>query len=129
LLIEKYFRLLQKTVDSYAIVQSFDVNFDKRGTYEGFIRGEIYFVDGSVLHLREFIDVELTIDRLMYVYHYLDSSNMLVFRYDDTGHHKELNLSTFPHHKHDGSEDNIISSPVPDLKTVLDEIEATIKLL
>jgi len=128
LLIEKYFRLLQKTVDSYAIVQSFNINFDKRGTHEGFIRGEIYFIDGSVLHLREFVDVDLIIDRLMYVYHYLDSSKMLVFRYDDTGHHKELDLRTFPHHKHDGSEENITTSPAPDLHTVLDEIETAIKL-
>ena len=129
MLIEKYFRLLQKTIDSYAIVQSFNVNFDKRGTYEGFIGGEIYFVDGSVLHIREFVDVEIMIDRLMYAYHYLDSSKMLMFRYDDTGHHKELNLLTFPHPKHDGSEDNIISSPAPDLQAVLDEIETAIKLL
>lgn len=129
MLIEEYFKLLQKTIDSYAIVQSFNINFDKRGTYEGFIRGEIYFIDGSVLHLREFVDVELTIDRLMYVYHYLDFSKMLVFRYDDTGHHKELNLLTFPHHKHDGREENIISSQAPDLRRVLDEVETAINLL
>lgn len=129
MLIEEYFKLLQKTIDSYAIVQSFNINFDKRGTYEGFIRGEIYFIDGSVLHLREFVDVELTIDRLMYVYHYLDFSKMLVFRYDDTGHHKELNLLIFPHHKHDGREENIISSQAPDLRRVLDEVETAINLL
>jgi len=81
-----------------------------------------------ILHLREFVDVESTIDRLMYVYHYLDSSNNLVFRYDNTGHHKKLNLPTYPHHKHQGSEDNVIASQAPDLPAVLDEIETMIHL-
>lgn len=128
MLIETYFKQLQQTIESRAIIQSFNMNFDKRGTYEGFIRGEIHFVDGSILHIREFVDVEITIHRLMYVYQYLDSSKMLIFRYDDTGHHNELNLSTFPHHKHDGYEDNIIASSAPDLTVVLAEIEVMIKI-
>jgi len=99
------------------------VTYDKRATHEGLIRGDIYFVDDSILHLREFVDVESTIDRLMYVYHYLDSSKNLVFRYDNTGHHKKLNLPTHPHHKHQGSEDNVIASQAPNLPDVLNEIE------
>jgi hypothetical protein len=52
----------------------------------------------------------------------------LVFRYDNTGHHKNLNLSTYPHHKHDGSEHNVVISSVPDLAAVLDEIGQLIHL-
>ncbi|GJQ51057.1 MAG: DUF6516 family protein [Candidatus Kuenenia stuttgartiensis] len=59
-------------------------------------------MDSSILHWREFVDVEITADRLMYVYQYMDSSDRIVFRYDNTGHHKKLNLSTHPHHKHEG---------------------------
>lgn len=128
MLIESYFKQLQQTIESRAIVQSFNLNFDKRGTSEGFIRGEIYFVDGSILHIREFVDVEIKIHRLMYVYQYLDSSKKLIFRYDETGHHKELNIPTFPHHKHEGREDNIIASAAPDLTAVLAEIESMIKI-
>jgi hypothetical protein len=40
-------------------MQSYNVRFDKRGTYEGFIKGEVYLIDGSTLHLREFVDVEI----------------------------------------------------------------------
>jgi hypothetical protein len=37
-------------------------------------------VDGSILHLREFVDVEITIDCLTYVYHYMDAQDsILVF--------------------------------------------------
>lgn len=126
--IEDYFAQIKQTIDAYAVVQSFNVTYDKRGTHEGFIRGEIYFVDGSMLHVREFVDVELTIDRLMYTYHYSDASKNLIFRYDNTGHHKDLNLPTYPHHKHDGSEENVIASPAPDLAAVLKEIEALLPL-
>ena len=52
----------------------------------------------------------------------------MVFRYDNSGHHRELGLPTFPHHKHDGSEGNVVSSVAPDLATVLDEIEALVQL-
>jgi len=126
--IESYFRQIQKIIEAYPVIQLSNVTYEKRGTDEGFIRGEFYFVDGSILYLREFVDVEITGDRLMYVYQYMDSSHKLVFRYDDTGHHKKLGLSTYPHHKHEGSEDNIVLSAAPDLAIVLKEIESLIQL-
>jgi hypothetical protein len=85
-------------------------------------------VDGSVLSLREFVDVETTIDRLMYVYHYMDATKTLIFRYDNTGHHRKLKLPTYPHHKHEGQEDNVIPSSAPTLAAVLNEIEQTVQL-
>ena len=126
--IESYFQQIQKTIEAYPVIQLSNVTYEKRGTDEGFIRGELYFVDGSTLHLREFVDVEITGDRLMYVYQYMDSSDKIVFRYDNTGHHKKLGLSTYPHHKHEGSEDNIVLSEAPDLAIVLKEIESLIQL-
>lgn len=127
MLIETYFKQIQQTIESQAIVQTFNLTFDKRGTNTGFVRGEVFFIDGSVLHVREFVDVELTLDRLMYVYHYVDASQKLIFRYDDTGHHKDLALPTFPHHKHIGSENNITHSHAPDLTDVLTEIMGKIE--
>jgi hypothetical protein len=52
----------------------------------------------------------------------------LIFRYDNTGHHKRLNLPTYPHHKHEGAEDQVISSAAPTLAEVLSEIELMIDL-
>lgn len=120
--IDEYFRQVADLIAACAIVQSSSVAFDKRARHEGYFRGELHFVDGSVLHVREFVNVENGIDRLTYVYQYVDASLLLVFRYDNTGHHKKLNLPTYPHHKHDGSEDVVIASPAPDLTRVLDEI-------
>ena len=100
--IEAYFRQIEKTIEECLVIQLSNVTYEKRGTHEGFIRGELHFVDSSTLHLREFVDVEITEDRLMYVYQYMERSDKMVFRYDNTGHHKKLGLSTYPHHKHEG---------------------------
>jgi len=126
--IEAYFRQIREAIDACPFVQSSNITYDKRSTHEGFIRGEIYFADGSTLHLREFLDVEVTIERLTYIYQYMNSVQQLVFRYDNTGHHRRLNLPTYPHHKHANSEDNVIASYAPDLAAVLDEIEALVQL-
>lgn len=126
--IEDYFRQIQGTIQSCPVVQLSDISYNKRGSYEGFIRGEIYFVDESKLHLREFVDVEISPDRVMYAYQYVNASNSLLFRYDNTGHHRKLGLPTYPHHKHDGREDIVIPSPGPDLFLVLKEIESLVKL-
>jgi hypothetical protein len=126
--IETYFLQIRDLIDTCPVIQSSSIAYDKRSTHEGFLRGELYFMDGSTLHVREFVDVEMALDRLMYVYQYLDAAQTLVFRYDNTGHHKKLDLPTHPHHKHEGTEDNVIAAAGSDLAAVLDEVEALIRL-
>lgn len=122
MLIEDYFQEIQLLFQSSLIVKSLNIESDKRGIYEGFIRGNITFKDDSLLHFREFVYVEILIDRKMYSYQYMSSENNLIFRYDNTEHHRKLNLATFPHHKHDGSEENIVQSDAPFLAEVLEKI-------
>ena len=126
--IEAYFQQFRDLVDACPVGQSSSITYDKRSTHEGFIRGEIYFVDGSVLHLREFVDVETTVERLLYVYQYMDARQQLQFRYDNTGHHKQLNLPTYPHHKHTGSDNQIVPATAPDFAAVLGEVETLVQL-
>nr|WP_202950710.1 DUF6516 family protein [Pseudanabaena sp. PCC 6802] len=80
-----------------------------------------------VSEIREFVSVETIISRDMYAYQYMDAMNTLIFRYDNTPHHKKLNLPTYPHHKHDSSEENVILSSAPNLLEVLQEITARIQ--
>ncbi len=122
MLIENYFQQLREVIESCTLVQSFNLIPEKRGESEGFISGVINLTDGSILYLREFINVETTISREMYSYQYMDVSKNLIFRYDNVEHHKKLNLPNYPHHKHDGSEENVISSNAPMLADVLNEI-------
>ncbi len=58
-----------------------------------------------------------------YSYHYQNTDEALVFRYDNAPHYPDLN--TAPHHKHLGEKDVISASP-PDLEEVLREIEKLI---
>ena len=69
--IETYFQQIQEIVEDCPLVLLSDVTFEKRGGYEGFIRGDLLFEDGSILHFREFIDTEVEPDRMMYAYQYL----------------------------------------------------------
>ncbi|MEO0012656.1 MAG: hypothetical protein RLZZ535_1045 [Cyanobacteriota bacterium] len=124
MLIEIYFQQIEYLIESCKNVELFNLDFDKRGFYEGFIKGKIDYKDDSLLHLREFVYVEITVDRKMYSYQYMNAQNSLIFRYDNTEHHRKLNLPNFPHHKHDGTEDNVVSSNAPFLANVLKEIES-----
>ena len=123
--IEAYFQEIQNSIATCFVVQSSNIRYDKRTLHTGFIQGELYFADDSVLHIREFVDTENGVDCLMYVYHYMDNQNNLVFRYDNTGHHK--GLPNYPHHKHVGSQNNVISTNAPNLAEVLVEIEQSLE--
>ena len=71
MLIEDYFQQIQLLIECSSIVQLFNIERDKRGMYEGFIKGKIDFKDNSLLHFREFVYVEIGIDRKMYSYEYI----------------------------------------------------------
>jgi len=126
LLIEEYFARIRSFLEDLAIAQSFEIETDTRAEYIGFIRGIVYFQDGTILHIREFVDVELSINRGKYSYQYIDQDAQLIFRYDNAPHHQKLNISTFPHHKHEQQENNIVSSNAPFLEQVCQEIEQII---
>ena len=126
--IEAYFDEMRTTLETCTVVQSSEIAYDKRSTHEGYLRGEIFFLDGSVLHFREYVDVEGERERISYTYQYMDSSGKLVFRYDNTGHHRRLNLPTYHHHRHEGKSEEVMASPGPDLAAVLHEIEGQIDL-
>lgn len=126
--IESYFQQFAAWIEACPIVQSSTVTYDKRARHEGFIRGELHFIDGSVLHVREYVDVEDGFDCFTYAYQYMDAEQVLVFRYDNTGHHKKLDLPTYPHHKHVGSEETVVASSAPSLADVLNEIVMMVEL-
>ena len=123
--IDDYFRNLLERVSDSGVVRSSDLNFDKRSTMLGLVRGQIYFIDGSLLHIRELIDLRRTPARVMYVYHFQDPAGALIFRYDNTAHHPEL--PDFPHHKHNPTDVVSVSSDPPDLVAVLVEVETYIR--
>lgn len=127
MIIEDYFQQIETLVTDALIVHSSNLTYDKRSTHIGFIRGSLYFVDGSLLHLREFVNVQFDVERYMYVYQYQGPDGKRVFRYDNTPHFP--GLPTFPHHKHESSESGVVPASLPDLEEVLHEIQSFIKPL
>jgi len=125
-LIEDYFQSVETLLAAARIVHSSSVTYDKRSTSIGFLRGTLYFLDGSQLHLREFVNVEYGVERYMYAYHYQRADGALVFRYDNTPHFPAL--PTFPHHKHEMSDANVMAASPPDLQAILTEIQSLIEI-
>ena len=127
MLIDDYFQVIHETIETCPAVHSSDVTYDKRTSYQGFIKGVILILDNSTLHFREFVDVETDVELYMYAYHY-QRGNQFIFRYDNTEHHRRLKLATFPHHKHDRDEANVIVASAPTLAAVLAEIETLLDM-
>lgn len=124
--IDEYFVAVRATIASCPFVDLYTITCSERGDYEGFIRGDILFLDGTHLHLREYVDVRSGVVKHLYAYHYERENGRLVFRYDNASHHRRLNLATFPHHKHQDTEANVVASLEPDLTQVLNEIESLV---
>lgn len=122
----EYFDKLTERIENSPMVSAKNLTIEARSLYTGIIRGEVFFLDGSILYFTEVVDVELRIDRVKYRYQYqqLDTSER-IFRYDNTKHHPAL--ATFPHHKHVGAEkkpDTVLPSRERFLSDIFDEIEA-----
>ncbi len=111
-------------LESLPFVAFSSVNLEKRGDLAGFIRGEVEFKNGSsLLFFRELMDLRQPLQKVMYAYHYQTNDGELIFRYDNTAHHRAV--STFPNHKHLEHGD-VTSSASPSLEQVLREIEEII---
>jgi hypothetical protein len=123
--IEDYFQQIHALLNTCPIALGFTIEQDRRSTHDGFIRAQVFFSDGSSLHVREFIHVQTEPERLAYAYQYLGTDARMIWRYDNAGHHRKLGLATYPHHKHVG-EQQIVASDAPDLAAVLREVEDSI---
>ena len=119
-----YFRYASEILAISRVIKSQDIHTEKRTTTEGFLRGDVHYNDGSHLHFRELVTTDPSVQLISYTYHYMSADGTLIFRYDDSGHFPHL--PSAPHHKHIAQND-VIASSVPDLKSVLEEIERLIR--
>lgn len=119
--IEEYLHQFDATLALFPQVALKTVSYDQRSETKGFIRGVLLFDDGSELHVREFVDVSVGIERFKYSYHYM-RGGYLIFRYDNAADVTARDFVTYPHHKHVG--EVIQTSLAPTLHEVLEEIVA-----
>lgn len=119
----KYLHRLYDMVNSRGDVDIEELTFKKHSKRHGTIKGSVRFYDGSLLQFREVVVLHnRRLQKRDYAYHYQNSANELIFRYDNAPHHPHI--PTYPHHKHVGSK--LESALPPDLNEVLHEIEQII---
>lgn len=121
-MIETYFEKIEKTIlDFRLIIKSYSVTKKIYNQKQGFVNGNIFFINDSQLRFIEVKDIELE-SKVKYRYHYMDKNKQLIFRFDNANHHKEI--KTYPHHRH--SMDKVSESFEPQLFDVLVEIQRLI---
>jgi hypothetical protein len=105
-------------IDDYGFAESIDMREEIRAAKQAVIRSKIVLIDGSVLHITEFIEAKYKVEKIGYAYQYRDKEGKLLFRYDNARHRPELG---FVDHKHlsDGS---IVQTSIPDISAVVDEV-------
>lgn len=123
-MIQAYFdEILQSLIVSH-IVSSFKVLKQEIGDEEGFIRIKSILRDDSIIEFAEYvIALKNNVSVETYSYHWQKANGLLIKRWDNVPHHKEID--TFPHHLH-LADDKVIKSPQMSLKKVLAEIEKTL---
>ena len=120
--IQTYFNQIEILVNQYLatdFVAQANLTIEPRPAQQGYLTGSIIFIDSSALHFKEYLDgLTNGIVKKRYSYHYQDSTNGLIFRYDNANHKPPLG---FIEHKHliDG---RIIQANAPRLDEVLLEI-------
>ena len=122
--IQAYFEKVRRVIAECGLISSHSLLLEERSYRFGYIRGEIKLIDSSVLYFREFVDLSKEKFKDDYSYQYQKEDDSLVFRYDNAPHYPEI--KSFPHHRHQSSEENIVECPEPDLESVLLEIEIII---
>jgi hypothetical protein len=122
--IQKLVAEIEKTIDSSPIVLSSNIQkYFGPGEETVYLKGHLVIIDSSILQIALFATEfreTLFIDK--YRLHYMNSAGQMLFRYDNSPHHPEID--SHPHHKH--TPDKIIPSSMPSLKDILNEISAII---
>ncbi len=117
--------LIQELFVSSAIA-SFKVLRREVGEDDGYFRIKCKLANGDILEFAEYVQIRKNkIYTETYSFHWQSAEGKLIKRWDNVGHHKEVD--THPHHLHlpDGA---VISSRLMNLKRVLTDIEKTMNL-
>ena len=90
----------------------------------GNLRIRLRFSDNSLLEISEAIHIsEGIFTWLSYRYHYQRPDGSIIFRYDNTPHHHDVN--TYPEHKHIG--ESVVSANRPGIEDMLSEAKKHIR--
>jgi hypothetical protein len=90
---------------------------DARGQM-GFMRYRLMLHNGDLLELTERIEVQAgAIVVTKYRHHWQEQAGRLIKRWDNAPHHPHV--QSFPHHLHDGAEEQVVEHPPVDALQIL----------
>ncbi len=102
-----------------------DIIFENQFTRKNFFiyTAKILLIDGSNFRISEkYINNKLD----KYSYYWLDETNSLIIGWDNAPHHPSV--SSFPHHKHFGQQNDIVASEEKNLQSVFKFIQRRLYL-
>jgi len=124
--LREYVTTLQDLIAATPFVTATSFSYEERPPHASVIKGSLLFADNSQLDFREFLIFQPIVQVVKYAYHYR-KENHLIFRYDNANDPAAKNLSTFPAHKHVGSD--ILAIEKPSFEMLLKEIVGQMKSL
>ncbi len=117
-MITEYFVRFDEIISKVDFITGSEIQKRKINDFLGIIEGKI-IVEDKTLDILEVIKVtDQQLSRTKYKYHFQNSDNSLIFRYDNAPHHKEID--SFLHHLH--LPEKITACNEPDLLQILSAI-------
>lgn len=118
--IEKYLEKIRQLIVSLSKVEVERYEEQVLSKDRGNLRIRLRFFDNSLLEISEAMHiVKGNFTWLSYRYHYQRPDGSVIFRYDNTPHHPDVN--TYPDHKHIG--ESVIGAQRPDIEKILLEVK------
>lgn len=123
--LKNYLHRLLTHLDNHPFLESREFAVSERPPDAAFIQLTAVFIDGSILHFKEFIIFGQRTNRIIkYGYNYLSPEDSLVFRYDNALDPAARHLPTYPEHKH--TQQGLVAAHRCNHDELLEEIKTTI---
>ena len=124
--IREYVGRILSSISANPYVESQSISCQERPPDGAYLSGLVVFIDGSQLHIKEFILFDSTGARIVkYGYNYLDKEGDLIFRYDNALDPMARGLSSYPEHRH--AVDGLSPAMRPLFEEVLEEISEQVR--
>jgi len=124
--IKEYVGRILSSISANPYVESQSISCQERPPDGAYLSGLVAFIDGSQLHIKEFILLDSTGARIVkYGYNYLDKEGDLIFRYDNALDPMVRSLSSYPEHRH--AVDGLSPAMRPLFEEVLEEISEQVR--
>ncbi|HJH28541.1 MAG TPA: hypothetical protein C5S51_02430 [Methanosarcinaceae archaeon] len=120
-MLENYLADVKASLTASSIVMDIEILDEFITSVSGYLECKLLMIDNSILYISEYFTISENLIKLdKYSYHH-QKSNMLLTRWDNAPHHKELPL--FPHHVH--RKNGVFESKEMSVDDVLKEISET----